>query len=181
MSICSFIHVFLCISLSYACIHKHILSAFVDFYLPHTPTSPPHIHTQGALSHSHCNSHNKHVLKHTSLAREIRHITCVFSPSHTYKRTHTQHSHAHTHSLPPSLFVSHTHTQKQAAAAAAAETERKMATAAAERQEKKATAADIVAEARRKQMQQAAAAVNHCVLFAFDYGPSVSMLACACE
>ena len=56
-----------------------------------------------------------------------------------------------------------------------------METAAAKRQEKKATAADIVAEAKRKEMQLAAAAVNSCFLFAFDYGPSESMLACACE
>jgi len=56
-----------------------------------------------------------------------------------------------------------------------------MATAAAKRQENKARAAGVVAEARRKQMEQVAAAVNHCFLFAFDYGPSVSMLARACE
>ena len=56
----------------------------------------------------------------------------------------------------------------------------------AKRQEKKATAADVVAQAKKKQIEHPAAAFNHCCfnhsfLFALDYGPSVSMSACACE
>jgi hypothetical protein len=52
---------------------------------------------------------------------------------------------------------------------------------AAKRQEEHAAAPAAVAEAKRKEMQLVAAAVNHCFLFVFDYGPSVSMFLCVCE